>query len=253
MNALHFIWFRSALGILLLHIAVLVCGQSSPLPQHEAFTLLLKEVVSNGNVDYPALKKDPAVLQTVLQEMGAVSRTTYDAWPVDRQLAFLINLYNASTLALIVEHPPVKSIKDIGSVFRGPWDQRSVVLWGKKRTLNELEHDIIRKQFPKVPEIHFALVCAAKGCPPLRPEAYEEGSLRAQLREQRTLFLADSGKNRRDASKQTLYLSPIFKWYGNDFIATAGSIPAYLRPVWPEVSDTWRLRYTRYDWSLNEQ
>ncbi len=74
-------------------------------------------------------------------------------------------MYNAATLKLIVDHYPLKSIKDIGSLFKGPWDQPVVRLFGQTITLNNLEHDILRKDYHE-PRLHMALVCAAKGCPP---------------------------------------------------------------------------------------
>jgi hypothetical protein len=172
-------------------------------------------------------------------------------------MAFLINAYNAYTLQLIIDHHPVKSIKDIGSFFKGPWDQPVVRLFGRTLTLNNLEHDIIRVDYQE-PRIHFALVCAARGCPPLRNEAYLADRLEEQLDDQVRRFLATPDKNRVDASRRTVYLSPIFKWYGADFEKQHGSVLAALQPYWPKASASvlaqggFKIRYTDYDWSLNQ-
>jgi len=219
---------------------------------HAGYDQLLKHHVVDGLVSYDKLRANPAELNAYLDQLGSVSRKDYDSWNEQDQLAFLLNLYNAATLKLIVEENPRKSIKDIGNFIRGPWHQRFVELWGETRTLNELEHQIIRVDFLKVPETHFALVCAAIGCPPLRSEAYLGETLDDQLQDQKDIFLKDREKNRFDAKKKTLYLSPIFKWYKEDFEKDSGSLQKYLAKAWPEVGSDWKIRYTHYDWGLND-
>ena len=132
-----------------------------------------------------------------------------------------------------------------------------VRLFGRTVTLNNLEHDIIRKDYPD-PRIRFALVCAARGCPPLRDEVYVADHLEEQLDDQARQFLATPTKNRVDASARTVYLSPIFKWYGADFEKKHGSVLSALQPYWPKENGSalaqggFRIRYTDYDWSLNQ-
>ena len=101
------------------------------------FEGLLKQHVVNGRVDYAAVKANPAPLRAYLAEAGAVPESEFNAWGENKQLAFLINLYNASTLQLIVDHYPVKSIKEIKTLLKGPWDQPVVPIFGKKITLNK--------------------------------------------------------------------------------------------------------------------
>lgn len=102
------------------------------------------------------------------------------------------------------------------------------------------------------------LVCAAKGCPPLRSEAYAGARLEEQLVDQAKQFLATREKNRVETAERTVFLSPIFKWYGGDFEKKSSSVLAALKPYWPAKSgasayDDFKNRYTDYDWSLNEQ
>jgi hypothetical protein len=122
--------------------------------------------------------------------------------------------------------------------------------------LNAVEHKILRKDYIE-PRIHFALVCAARGCPPLRSEAYAGARLDEQLTAQAKVFLAESAKNRIAASERTVYLSPLFKWYGSDFGNNSRAVLAALKPHWPDHPpagyEQFRIRYTDYDWSLNEQ
>jgi hypothetical protein len=183
----------------------------------------------------------------------------------------LINLYNAATLKLIIDHYPVKSIKDIGSFFKGPWDQPVVRLFGNTITLNHLEHDILRKQYSE-PRIHMALVCAAKSCPRLRSEAYLAEKLDEQLKDQSRGFLTSPPGLSIDRKKKAVYFSSIFKWYGDDFIAkyapaagftglnkteraVANFCSAYLVSADSDflAAGGYSVKYQDYDWSLNEK
>jgi hypothetical protein len=225
---------------------------------HEPLSRILQTYVKGGLVDYPALITCRQPLDQYLVEVASVAEPDFKRWTEPQRLAVLLNAYNAYTLQLIIDHYPVKSIKDIGSFFKGPWEQPVVRLFGRTLTLNNLEHDIIRKDYPD-PRIHFALVCAARGCPPLREEAYVADRLNEQLDDQARQFLATPAKNRVDADAKTVYLSPIFKWYGEDFEKKHGSVLAALRPYWPKAEATalaqggFRIRYTDYDWSLNQR
>lgn len=234
-------------------------AQPQPFDQtHPLFDQVLKRYVRNALVDYSALKANRQDLDRYLSEVATVAEPGFRAWPEKQRLAFLINAYNAYTLQLIVDHYPVKSIKDIGSWLKGPWDQPVVRLFGRTLTLNDLEHKILQVQYAE-PRIHFALVCAARGCPPLRNEAYVGNRLDAQLDDQARQFLGTPGKNRVDFTDHVIYLSPIFKWYGADFEKQAGSVLSFLKPYWPAkdaaeiAKGGFSVRYTDYDWSLNQE
>ena len=222
---------------------------------HAIFNNVLKQYVKDARVDYAGLKAHPEELNRYLDRVAAVPRAEFQKWSEPRQIAFLTNAYNAYTIRLIVEHYPLKSIRDIGNVVSGPWDQPIVQLFGKMIDLNTVEHKILRVNYAE-PRLHFALVCAAKGCPPLRGEAYVAERLEDQLVDQAKQFLATPEKNRVDAAGRTVHLSPIFKWYGGDFEKKSGSVLAALKPYWPgnaPATDDFTIRYTDYDWSLNEQ
>lgn len=222
---------------------------------HAIFDGVLKQYVKSARVDYAALKAHPQDLNRYLDQVAAVSKAEFKKWSEPQQIAFLSNAYNAYTLRLIIDHYPLKSIKDIGSFISGPWDQPVVKLFGETINLNTVEHKILRVDYAE-PRLHFVLVCAAKGCPPLRGEAYVAARLEEQLVDQAKQFLAESTKNRIVATERTVYLSPIFKWYGSDFEKKSGSVLAVLKSYWPEkatATDGFKIRYTDYDWSLNEQ
>jgi len=244
--------FAVALGCLSLtsRVAAADFNQS-----HAIFDGVLKQYVKMARVDYAGLKAHPQDLNRYLDQVAAISKTEFKQWSEPQQIAFLSNAYNAYTLRLIIDHYPLKSIKDIGSFISGPWDQPVVKLFGETITLNTLEHKVLRVDYAE-PRLHFALVCAAKGCPPLRSEAFVGTRLEAQLVDQAKQFLADTTKNRVGAAERTVYLSPIFKWYGGDFEKKFGSVLAALKPYWPgkvPTTDGFKISYTDYDWSLNEQ
>jgi hypothetical protein len=225
---------------------------------HTQLTQVLKPYVSEGRVDYDSLKTHRAALDEYLITMSKVSPNEFSGWNKDEQLAYLINLYNAKTLQLIIDHYPVKSIKDIGGLLTKPWDLKSVEVFGKKVTLNTIEHEMIRKTFQE-PRIHVALVCAAKGCPQLRSSAYTSTKLEAELEEQTQFFLSDMQKNYFDSSSNTLHISPIFKWYKKDFQKNNATVVQFIRDhAGNELSEqltksNTRIVYTEYDWSLNDQ
>lgn len=224
---------------------------------HSLYARVLASHVRSGLVDYRGIQADTKNLDAYLAALSAVGRAEFERWPKPNQLALLINLYNAHTLRLIVHDYPVKSIKDIGSFIRGPWDQPVVQLFGETITLNTLEHEILTKKYHE-PRIHFALVCAALGCPPLRNEPYVGARLDQQLDDQARIFLATPEKNLLDRVDHVLYLSPIFKWYEIDFTAQAGSVLAFVKHYLPPAasrevgSGRYAIRYTDYDWSLND-
>jgi hypothetical protein len=230
----------------------------------ELFTGLLDDHVTDGHVDYAALCTDPR-LERYLAWLSVTDPESLDG---NGALATWINAYNAYTLKLIVDNYPVESINDLhagGRILahatrRTAWDKRFVVVGGETFSLNDVEHDIIRKRFDDF-RIHFALVCAARSCPPLRDEAYTAARLDAQLEDQGRRFLSQTDKNRFDLDARTAYLSPIFKWYRGDFGETDEDL---LRAIAPFVGDAavrsqlesapgdWRVEHTHYDWRLND-
>jgi hypothetical protein len=212
---------------------------------------LLKKYVKDGRVDYRGLKSEEARLD---QYLKVLEMTDSEKLARDAQFAFYINAYNAWTIKLILTgYPGVKSIKDLGSLFKSPWKKELCRIDGKLLTLDNIEHDILRPRF-KDPRVHFAINCAARSCPALRPEPYQENLLERQLNEMTTAFIHDADSNY--LRGDTLYVSRIFKWFGEDFdndvigfflkYAT-GSLKTELEAKKGGLNVT----YLDYDWSLN--
>lgn len=240
---------------------------------HATFdTLLKKHVVLSADggastVDYQSLQQDQKLLDAYLAKLAEVSRADFDTWEKAEQLAFLINAYNGWTLKLIVEkYPDLDSIKDLGSFFRSPWKKSFIPLLGETRSLDDIEHGLIRGSARyNEPRIHFAVNCASIGCPALKNEAYQAERLEEQLEEATTLFLADRTRNRL-GEDNTLEISSIFKWYEEDFesgwrgAATLGQFLAlYGSSLGLDAAQIEQLKkgkydidFLDYDWGLND-
>ncbi len=222
--------------------------------------LLAAYVDGNGLVDYDAFARS-ADFRRYLDQLARVDLAPL---PQNERLALWINAYNAYTIELINKHEERRSIRNINRTLgiikgKGPWSEPMATVAGHPYTLDQIEHEIIRKRFSE-PRIHFALVCAALGCPPLRREAYTGLRLDTQLDEQARLFLLRSPqKNRVDVQTRRVHLSPIFRWYGEDFGRSDVEIGQYLARYFsgPEQellrSGNFRIEYTHYDWTLNSQ
>ena len=156
-----------------------------------------------------------------------------------------------------MDHYPVKSIKDIGPkhqiiFINTPWDKKFFKIGGKKMTLNDIEHRILRQEFNE-PRIHFALNCASMSCPKLRREAYEGNQLNEQLTDQAKDFLRDKKRNEVDATHPKL--SAIFDFYGKDMRKWSGkTLVGFINQYSPvQIKDDADIEFLDYDWSLNEQ
>ncbi len=215
---------------------------------HASYDNILKKYVVNGMVDYKSLKANRKSLDDYLDNMSKITRQEFNAWSKERQLAYLLNLYNADTLQLIIDNYPVKSIKDIGSFFKGPWSQEVVSLFGEKITLDKLEHEIIRKEYHE-PRIHLALVCAAKSCPPLRSQAYVADELDKQLDNQGEVFFNSPQGMQFEHENHVILLSSILKWYKEDF----DSVLLFAQKYAKEHFAYDKIKWLDYDWDLNEK
>lgn len=209
--------------------------------------LLNTYVDENGQVDYLELKNtDSKALQLVVSEIGTAD---LDSLNTQEKLAFYLNAYNAIVLNKVVNLLPISSIESIDGFF----DKQKHTLAGKMLTLNDLENTIIRPTF-KEPLIHFALVCAAKSCPPLKKKSYRADTLNAILKTNAEDFI----KKNTSVVGKTVITSQIFNWYGEDFVAAKGSVGKYLAIFLPEQKETLEsndlvVEFSDYDWALNIQ
>lgn len=173
----------------------------------------------------------------------------------DEQLAYWINLYNATTVKLILDNYPVDSIRDIkpGPFASGPWDMDLLEVEGETLTLNDVEHRIIRPIWQDN-RIHYAVNCASIGCPNLYPEPLTADNWDRVLEESAHAYTGHARGARFEGGR--LVLSSIFDWYVSDFGGTfSGVVEHLVQYVDAETADrlqsyNGRVRY-EYDWSLN--
>lgn len=195
-----------------------------------------------------------AALDAYLASAAAVDPREFAA---DEQMAFWINLYNALTVAIVLDNPGKRSILKMGGGWlpTGPWDDDVITIAGTALTLNDIEHRILRPIWQDH-RIHFAVNCASFSCPNLATDAYTADDLDAQLAAAQASYIRDL----RGVSKMNgrLQLSSIFEWYREDFAPSEAALVTYLAQhhaelaAWlaedPELAE--RIRYD-YDWSLN--
>ncbi len=212
-------------------------------PSHDSWNSLVKEFVQkNGNVDYKGFKRKEVELNKYLAYLAGFSPSP--AWPINEKLAYYINLYNAGTVALILENYPVESIKDI----KNPWGKERIKIGDETVSLGHIENRILRKM--NEPRIHFAINCASHSCPKLLNEAYTSDKMEEQLQEVTFNFVNDSSKNK--IKESSLELSAIFKWYKSDFTEKR-SLITYLQPYTNiSIKEDAKISYLSYDWRLNE-
>lgn len=210
---------------------------------HDAFNAQLKKYVSTqGKVNYKAWKQNEAALNTYLKALESNAPTS--SWSKNKKLAYWLNAYNAYTVKLILDNYPIKSIRDLSG--GKPWDKKWIKLDGKTLSLNNIEHDIIRPTFNDA-RIHFAVVCAAKSCPPLWNGAFTESNVNSVLNKRTRSFINNSSMN--TLNSNSVEISKIFDWYQKDF----GDLTDYLSKYSStKIADDAKISYKDYNWSLNE-
>jgi hypothetical protein len=246
---------------------------------HAAFTALLKKHVVSADggkssmVRYADLQKERATLKVYLDSLSAVKEADFNSWTKPQRMAFLINAYNGFTLELMVQHYPVKSIKDIGGTFDNRWKRKFFKLFGQDFYLDKIEHETLRKPgaYNDV-RIHYAVNCASIGCPALREEAFVADKLDRQLEEQAVRFLSDRSRNRYANGK--LEVSMIYKWFADDwekgytgFDGKTAAIKSredyfarYAKLLASDPADQQKIAegkasisFLDYDWSINDK
>ncbi len=228
---------------------------------HDLLDRVLKRVVTKEFlVDYEALRKDPAELNEYLYRLqstdpeGLASR--------EDRFAYWINTYNACTLKLMIEKLPADPKKwayfSLIAAKPSAWDTTRFVVGGQEKTLNDMEHGILREPPFADPRVHAAVNCASMSCPKLQHFAFTADRLEAQLDQAASGWVNDPFRNRLEG--RTLYLSKIFKWYAKDFEAGGGPVPFVSKYIKDEKAKAVLLgkmkpeiQYLEYSWAPNKK
>lgn len=190
--------------------------------------------------------------------IAGLAGVAIDDYRRDEQRAYWINLYNALTVRVVLDHYPVATIRDIdispGFFSYGPWDRKLVTIEGEALSLNDIEHRIVRPIW-KDARVHYAVNCAALGCPELPTRAFTAANTEAMLDEAARVYV----NHRRGTQVKSgiLTVSKIYAWYAEDFGNSAEGVIEHLkRYAAPALAAVLERAdgidgYT-YDWSLNE-
>jgi len=241
-------------------------AENSELIDHSAWQIFLDNyLVSNqlntesstiagiNLVRYAAVsKEDRGLLNNYLKKLESTAVSSFSR---AQQRAFWINLYNASTVNLILEHYPLESITKISFSFFsfGPWDEELLTVEGEELSLNDIEHRILRPIW-RDPRIHYALNCASLGCPNLLPQAFTELNTESLLEQGARDYI--NHPRGADVQDDSIILSKIYEWYQADFGANEAGVLLHLQQYstkerlkfWP--TDELEIEY-QYDWRLN--
>lgn len=226
---------------------------------HAPFDRLLRTHVHDGLVDYEAFARAPEFTRY----LASLDTARVSSLSDDERLAYWINVYNAYTIQLVLRHHERESIRNINRTLgflqlKGPWNEQIVRAGGRVYTLDQVLHRILRREFHES-RVHFAIVPASKGAPPLRGEAYVGARLGEQLEDQTRRFLGDTTKTW--YRNGVLGLNRLFEAYERDFGSTRKEMVLFvapyvtLRPTEPQRKRLEEgkalLYYRQYDWSLN--
>lgn len=227
-----------------------------------AYADLLKRRISRGEgglnlFDYGAAF-EAGELAAVTAYTDHLSAKNPDSMSENDQIAYWANLYNALTLKVILENYPVSSIRKIksGAFSIGPWGRDAAVVNGKTLTLNDIEHEILRKNYANPAYVHYMVNCASIGCPNLGDKLWTGETLEAD-RKQAAYDFINSPRGARIKSDNDLEVSSIYNWFKEDFGGSKSETLVHLRKhAGPELAAAIdagaNIDGYEYDWSLNE-
>ncbi|TPN88074.1 DUF547 domain-containing protein [Aquimarina algicola] len=212
-------------------------------PDHSKWDqLLILNVSKDGKVNYEGMIKDSPLFYEYFRSLSDTPPT--EEWSKEEKLAYWINAYNAIALKMIMDNYPVKSINDL----HDPWNQKFFRIKDKRYSLDEIEHQILRKM--NEPRIHFLINCAANSSPKLWNMAYTAKNVNEALETKTREFINDPTKNVIEDEK--INLSQIFEWYKDDF--NKGDVAAFINQYSTvRINKVPKKSYKQYDWGLNKQ
>lgn len=225
---------------------------------HSLFDQVLKAYVDDkGRVDYNGIAK----FQPFQAYMESLKQAQTESMSRDEQLAFWINAYNAVTIDKVIKWKPKKSVREtfVPGVWTGTkfFTSREHTVAGRQMSPDDIEHEILRKQL-KEPRIHFAIICASSGCPPLPQFAYTGANVQVKLEEETRKYINSERGTRIDTAKNQLYLSKLFNWFAGDFEYASGTVLDFIKTYIDKsalafLEQNPEIKWLEYDWALNAQ
>ena len=229
---------------------------------HSAWDGLLKRYLAAGSgerdgimlFDYAAVSTaDRQTLRDYLQQLAEVNVAGLSR---DEQRAYWINLYNALTVDVILQHYPVASIRDISGGFftAGPWQEKRFQVGGEQVSLDDIEHRILRPIWRDA-RLHYAVNCASLGCPNLAADAYTADNTEALLDAGAYAYVNHRRGVRVDNGR--LIVSSIYEWFREDFDGDDAGVIAHLSRyaeggLKEALAGITAIDDDEYDWALND-
>lgn len=214
---------------------------------HGLYDSVLKAHTKDGQVNYPAIAADKSY-GTYLEQLAATPAPTAK----NDKLVYYMNAYNALAMKGIIDGKSPSNFIGRQLFFKSA----KFKLGGGETNLHNIEHEILRKLGE--PRIHFAIVCASSSCPKIRSDAFSAARLEEQLDDNSRRFVNDPTRNRFDKKEKVAYLSQIFKWFAEDFEASAGSAQKFIAKYVsdPDIAtelaaDGYKVKFLDYSWNLN--
>lgn len=229
-------------------------------PNHDPWQALLGTHVRESpdgvnRFDYRSLANSPADRQALDRYIASLEAAAPSRLSRADQFAYWANLYNAVTIDVVVERYPVRSIRDIkpNPLALGPWGVPRVTVEGRRLSLDDIEHRIMRPTFND-PRVHYAVNCASIGCPNLQRQAFRGATLEAQLDAAARAFI--NHPRAVQVTPRGLRLSSIYQWFRADF-GTEAQLRAHLQryaapALAAQIAAAPRIAGYGYDWSLND-
>jgi hypothetical protein len=228
---------------------------------HTSWDLFLKTYIIQSDdginrVDYGKVSKEDH--KALKDYITGLSNITVRKLNRPEQQAYWINLYNALTVDVILDHYPVKSIRDIdispGWFADGPWGKKLLTIEGVEITIDDIEHRILRPIW-KDPRIHYAVNCAAIDCPNLQIEAFTAENTEGLLNKGAMEYV--NHKRGVTIKNQKLKASSIYKWFISDFGGNDTGVIEHLKEyahpeLRTELEKIKRISGHDYDWALND-
>jgi hypothetical protein len=230
---------------------------SGSLPSWDGLLAKYVRAGSDGlnRVDYAGWKANAADMAALNAVVTAFAAMPVSSLPKSEQFCVWANLYNALTVQVVLGRFPVRSIRDIKSnpLALGPWKDKRITVQGARLSLDDIEHNILRKQW-REPRVHYSVNCASVGCPNLGRRGWRSESLEADLTIAARAFI-NSPRGVRVTRAGQVRVSSIYEWFKVDFGNNDAGVLAHLRqyaaPTLATQLANARIVGNDYDWSIN--
>ena len=249
--------------VLMVAAVCLIAGsstQAADVGSAADYDYILKKYVKGDYFQYGNLKKSQEDLSRFHRFMKWQAKADVKKMSRGDQIAFYINAYNACCIKAILDNYPVHTPKDVDGFF----DKLKFDVGGEKLTVNEIEYDRLIANYKDM-RAHFAVVCADRGCLPLKPSAYTGEALDEDLEAAAKKFIGDERHFKVDKVSGEIQISKIFEWYGPKFLQdperpVTGDQPELYLTHWVDKdvrelleSGRYKLKIIDWNWTLNEK